>query len=129
MYQIILLIILFFFLISYIIFHFSIQYGANPDLQHTPNLEEDSPIIGSYATARLRDGGLVIIYCNRAQLDKSRNESKSPFSKNLWTNHEEEMSKVLPLRKLGKELGVDVEDDGMTSSDHSLETKSYSDQS
>jgi hypothetical protein len=35
--------------------------------------------------------------------------------------------KVLPLRKLGKELGVDVEDDGVNSSDSTNENKAYSD--
>lgn len=106
---------------------FNLTLGTKPHIHHAPNIFEDSSIIGSYAYAELRDGGCLPIFCNKKELDEARNKSKSSWTKTLWEDNPESMSKVLPLRKLGKELGVDVEDEGVNSSDSTNENKSYSD--
>lgn len=106
---------------------FNLTLGTKPHIHHAPNIFKDSPIIASYAYAELRDGGGYLpIICNKKELDEARNKSKSSWTQTLWEDNPESMSKVLPLRKLGKELGVDGEDDGVNSSDSVNENKSYS---
>jgi phage RecT family recombinase len=71
---------------------FNLTLGTKPHIHHAPNIFEDSPIIGSYAYAKLRDGGCLPIFCNKKELDEARNKSKSSWTKTLWEDNPESMS-------------------------------------
>ena len=87
---------------------FKLISGLEPSIHHVPDLKGDSPITGSYAFAEMRGGGYIIRYCNQDDIMKSKAESKgssSPYSP--WNKFYSEMVRLVPLRKLAKELITD----------------------
>lgn len=98
---------------------FSYSSGTNPRIHHIPNYREDSPVIGVYAYAEMKGTDKCVIrYCNQKDINRSKIESKSLENKDSpWVKHPDEMIRLIPLRKIGKELGVDEDNSIQTTTD------------
>lgn len=92
---------------------FSYSSGTNPHIHHVPNIFEESAIIGAYAYAEIKGSDhCAIRFCTKQDIDKAKSESKSADRENsIWKKHTDEMTRLVPLRKLAKELMVEKESD------------------
>ncbi len=87
---------------------FKLVSGMNPTIHHIPNVEEDSDIMGAYAYAELSEGSYLIRYCNQQEIEASKTASKGSSSPHSpWNKFFPEMARLVPLRKLAKELITD----------------------
>ncbi len=87
---------------------FKLVSGLEPTIHHVPHTGEDSEIIGSYAFAELISGGYIIRYCSHQDIMTSKAASKGSASPHSpWNKFFSEMARIVPLRKLAKELIVD----------------------
>jgi len=89
---------------------FVIEFGLNPRLVHRPAfLEPDrGDIVGFYAVARLKDGGIQYEFMSRGEVDAIRAKSKAgKFGP--WVDHYPEMGKKTVIRRLAKMLPLSVE--------------------
>lgn len=85
--------------------------GTNPRIDHVPDISEPCEIIGAYAYAEIKGSAhCTIRFCNKDDIEKSRAESKSAKNEgSIWQKYPEEMTRLIPLRKLAKELIVEKE--------------------
>lgn len=88
---------------------FECQSGINPVFKHeksigTPKKRED--IILSYAYVHLLTGGFEFVVCEREDIDRIRSASRS---RNIWTEHFEEMAKKTAVRRLFKIMPISSE--------------------
>lgn len=81
-------------------------YGANAErglfYDWTPkDFEENRPMVGVVATARMKQGGTTWAYLTRAQIEERR---PSYWQKTPWGSHPDEMAKKTAVRALAKYL-------------------------
>lgn len=88
---------------------YSVQFGDDERIIHEPKLDgERGPIVGAYAIARLRDGGIAREYLTREDLEKIRASSKSA-DEGPWSDWTDEMSRKSAVRRLAKFLPLSPE--------------------
>lgn len=87
---------------------FKLISGLEPSLHHIPNLSEDAEVIGAYAFAELAGGEYIIRYCTHQDIMVSKAASSGSGGANSpWNKYFSEMARLVPLRKLAKELITD----------------------
>lgn len=108
--------------------HANDSFKYNPAMDDVPNHSPDwfgdrGPMIGVYAVARMKDGGVVVEVMNLEQIDKIRGVSKSGSDKNgkpsgIWKKWPEEMAKKSVLRRIAKFLPSSADVDLMFDHDN-----------
>jgi len=73
-------------------------------LYHKPKLEMDGKILGAYAMVTLKNHHVQFKYCNRKEIEASKENSKSKGSDSPWVKHFDQMAQIVPLRKLARIL-------------------------
>ncbi len=73
-------------------------------LYHKPKLEMDGEILGAYAMITLKNHHVQFKYCNRKEIDASKDASKSKKPESPWFTHFDQMAQIVPLRKLARIL-------------------------
>jgi phage RecT family recombinase len=85
-----------------------ITAGSNPSINHTLDLSGSSPILGAYAIAELHNGNTVMRYSSLKEINEAKACSKGSGSPSSpWNKFFGEMARLVPLRKLAKELILD----------------------
>jgi recombination protein RecT len=88
---------------------FSVSYGLDEALEHTPFLEgPPGEVLGAYAVAHLAGGGIQWVYLPRHKLDAIKGGSPSG-NRGPWVSHFEEMCQKTAARALFKWLPVSIE--------------------
>ena len=88
---------------------FEFEYGLVQKLRHVPSRDEDpGPMIGVYAVAHLKDGGVQVEVMWKRQVDAIRGRSRAGRS-GPWVTDYEEMAKKTVLRRLCKLLPASPE--------------------
>tara|TARA_R110000822_G_scaffold123508_14_gene258018 strand:+ start:1413 stop:2225 length:813 start_codon:yes stop_codon:yes gene_type:complete len=90
------------------------NFSYNPAMEDVPNHKPDwfgdrGEMIGVYAVAKMKDGGVVVEIMNLDQLNKVRKVSRSGNDKDgtpkgIWKQWPEEMAKKSVLRRIAKYL-------------------------
>ena len=96
---------------------FDYELGMNPNIKHIPakdnkNIEN---LIASYGVVKFKNSESQIRVCFREEIDESMASSKgSTREDSPWKKYFEAMALVVPIRKMGKNLGLPlrVEDYG-----------------
>lgn len=89
---------------------FDYTLGTDKTLMHKPYRGEDAgEIIGAYAVAKLKDGGMEFEFMSRAQIDKIMRATQSRGASGPWKDHHEEMCRKTVVRRLFKWLPKSVE--------------------
>lgn len=73
-------------------------------LYHKPKLEMDGEILGAYAMVTLKNQHVQLKYCNRKEIEASKDASKSKKPESPWFSHFDQMAQIVPLRKLARIL-------------------------
>lgn len=73
-------------------------------IYHQPKLEMDGEILGAYAMVTLKNSQVQFKYCNRKEIDASKDASKSKKPESPWLTHFDQMAQIVPLRKLARIL-------------------------
>lgn len=84
-------------------FSYSIDQ-AGTTLFHKPKLEMDGEILGAYAMVTLKNQHIQFKYCNRKEIEASKNASKIKRPDSPWNTHFDQMAQIVPLRKLARTL-------------------------
>lgn len=82
---------------------FSIRYGTDQKLEHSPCLRGDrGELVGVYAYFHLKDGGFQFVFLRADELDAFAKEQKAKFSgaKSPWFTHELEMKLKTVMKRL-----------------------------
>ena len=92
-------------------------FSYNPAMDDVPNHSPDwfgdrGAMIGVYAVAKMKDGGIVVEVMNMAQISKVRRVSRSS-EKGPWAEWPEEMAKKSVLRRISKYLPSSADVDQM----------------
>lgn len=88
---------------------FSYELGMNPNIKHIPSKEakELEKLIATYGVVKLKSGEAQVKVCFRDEIEESKSNSRgSHKSDSPWNNHYEAMALVVPIRKMGKNLGL-----------------------
>jgi len=106
-------------------------FSFNPAMEEIPNhkpdwFEKDGPrgdMIGVYAVAKMKDGGVIVEIMNKTDLDKVRKVSRSGNDdkgnpKGIWKQWPEEMAKKSVLRRIAKYLPSSADIDQMFDHDN-----------
>lgn len=92
---------------------FKVTLGDDEGITHTPAWATDrGKMVGVYAIAKLKDGGIQRALLSAAEVEKVRNVSKSKGA-GPWVQWTEEMWKKTALRRLTKYLPMDAESERM----------------
>jgi recombination protein RecT len=102
--------------------HKNDNFKYNPAMDDVPNHSPDwfgdrGEMIGVYAVARMKDGGVVVEIMNMQQIDKVRNVSRSKNG-GPWQSWPEEMAKKSVLRRIAKYLPSSADVDQMFDHDN-----------
>lgn len=90
---------------------FDYELGMHPTVTHKPTKsnQERGELIATYGIVKLKNGEAQIKVCWLDEIEESKVASKG-FARNKnsspWTKHFEAMALVVPIRKLGKNLGL-----------------------
>jgi len=107
---------------------FEISHGLNRDLKHNYKFGESrGELIGAYAVAKYKDGGIHFVAMDKIQLEAIRNRSKYPNP--IWNSDYEEMAKKTTIRRLSKFLPLSEEKSESFHEANNLETKIEIDES
>ncbi len=104
---------------------FDIQYGTIDEIKHVPTMGERGGIIGYYAVAKLKDGGVQFEFMSNREVGEIRDASQGAY-KDEWVNkkktgkkvkqesspwwkHEEQMGKKTVIRRLCNYLPMSME--------------------
>jgi len=89
---------------------FTVEYGLNPTIRHTPPPLGDprGEVIGVYAVASLKDGTTQFEVMDRSEIDKIRQGSKAAGS-GPWRDFYGEMARKTVVRRLFKYLPISVD--------------------
>jgi phage RecT family recombinase len=93
---------------------------------HKPKLEMDGEILGAYAMVTLTNQHVQLKYCNRKEIEASKNASASlsKGSYSPWPVHFDQMAQIVPLRKLARTIAPSLHEwhleDPMASGSYSL---------
>jgi recombinational DNA repair protein RecT len=92
---------------------FRVTSGTTPHIHHVPNIFEKSPVIATYATAEIRGTAeKVFRICSIREINEAKKcNPGSENPKSVWNKSPNEMMRLVPLRKLAKELMVEKESD------------------
>lgn len=71
---------------------------------HQPKLEMDGEILGAYAMVTLKNHHIQLKYCNRKEIEASREASKTRGQESPWLKYFDQMALIVPLRKLARIL-------------------------
>lgn len=96
---------------------FSFDYMRTEDLSHRPFMGGDrGPLIGAWAMARLKDGGIAFDFMPKGDIDKIRDNSQGyrtakKFNNNEspWIQHYDQMARKTAVRRLAKYLPMSIE--------------------
>lgn len=80
---------------------FEIEYGLNERIVHKPAFKKDDKVIGAYCIAELKDGGFIMDYMTRDEIEHVRNSGMSGNS-DAWKKHWNEMARKCPIRRAFK---------------------------
>lgn len=99
---------------------FSYELGMNPNIKHIPSKEpkELEKLIATYGVVKLKNGEAQIRVCFKDEIEESKAASRGSHKPDSpWRNHYEAMALVVPIRKMGKNLGLPlkIEDFGEVS--------------
>lgn len=106
---------------------FSIDYGTEDRIVHTPYLGGGrGDMVGVYAVAKLKDGGVQFEFMTRPEIDAVRDGSQGyqtakRFNKtnSPWMKYYDEMAKKTVIRRLAKYLPMSIEMVGAVGIDES----------
>jgi len=88
---------------------FEYELGMNPNIRHVPSKEKQlkENLIATYGVVKLKSGEAQIKVCFRDEINESMECSSGSYkSDSPWVKHFEAMALVVPIRKLGKNLGL-----------------------
>ena len=88
---------------------FSYELGMNPNIKHIPSKEpkELDELIATYGVVKLKNGEAQIRVCFKDEIEESKTSSRGSHKPDSpWRNHYEAMAMVVPIRKMGKNLGL-----------------------
>jgi recombination protein RecT len=88
---------------------FEYELGMNPSIKHVPSKEKQlkENLIATYGVVKLKSGEAQIRVCFRDEINESMESSRSSHKPDSpWVTHFEAMALVVPIRKLGKNLGL-----------------------
>jgi len=88
---------------------FEYELGMNPNIKHFPSKEKQDRenLIATYGVVKLKSGEAQIKVCFRDEINESMEHSRSSHKPDSpWVTHFEAMALVVPIRKLGKNLGL-----------------------
>lgn len=95
--------------------------SSGENLEHEPNLFSDrGDLIGVYAIARTKDGGVYIEVMTLADIEKVKKSSRSA-SNGPWVTWFDQMAKKSVLRRLAKRLPSSTDLDQLLSDDDKAE--------
>jgi recombination protein RecT len=99
---------------------FSYELGMNPNIKHIPSKEPKDleKLIATYGVVKLKNGEAQIRVCFKDEIEESKAASRGSHKPDSpWRNHYEAMALVVPVRKMGKNLGLPlkIEDFGEAS--------------
>lgn len=86
---------------------FRFSLGLNPELEHTPCLEDRGKLIAVYAVARMKESAPQFVVMGKGDIDKIKKASKSGGGP--WKEWEAEMWKKTAIRRLCKMLPLSPE--------------------
>lgn len=88
---------------------FLYELGMNPNIKHIPshNEQELDKLIATYGVVKLKNGEAQIRVCWRKEIEESRAKSAGAHkSCHPWNTSYKEMALIVPIRKMGRILGV-----------------------
>ena len=88
---------------------FSYELGMNPNIKHIPSneLKNLDKLIATYGVVKLKSGEAQIKVCFRKEIEESKAASRGSHKPDSpWRNHYEAMALVVPIRKMGSNLGL-----------------------
>ena len=88
---------------------FEYELGMNPSIKHIPSKEKQASenLVATYGVVKLKSGEAQIKVCFRDEINESMEHSRSSHKPDSpWVTHFEAMALVVPIRKLGKNLGL-----------------------
>jgi phage RecT family recombinase len=88
---------------------FEYELGMNPNIKHIPSKEKQHKdnLIATYGVVKLKSSEAQIKVCFRDEINESMECSSGSYkSDSPWVKHFEAMALVVPIRKLGKNLGL-----------------------
>ena len=88
---------------------FEYELGMNPNIKHFPSKEKQHKdnLIATYGVVKLKSGEAQVKVCFRDEINESMESSRSSHKPDSpWVTHFEAMALVVPIRKLGKNLGL-----------------------
>ena len=88
---------------------FEYELGMNPNIKHIPSKEKQHKdnLIATYGVVKLKSGEAQIKVCFRDEINESMESSRGSHKPDSpWVTHFEAMALVVPIRKLGKNLGL-----------------------
>ena len=88
---------------------FEYELGMNPNIKHVPSKEKQHKdnLVATYGVVKLKSGEAQIKVCFRDEINESMESSRSSHKPDSpWVTHFEAMALVVPIRKLGKNLGL-----------------------
>lgn len=88
---------------------FYYELGMNPNIKHIPSKEpkELEKLIATYGVVKLKNGEAQIRVCFKDEIEESKAASRGSHKPDSpWRNHYEAMAMVVPIRKMGKNLGL-----------------------
>lgn len=90
---------------------FTLVYGLDEKLEHTPAMGERGEVIGFYAVAKLKDGGHCFEFMSRLQVERiqAAADAKNKFPSKVWKEHFIEMGRKTVIRRLAKYLPLSIE--------------------
>jgi recombination protein RecT len=90
-------------------YEFSYELGMNPNIKHIPSKapKELDKLIATYGVVKLKNGEAQIRVCFKDKIEESKTSSRGSHKPDSpWRNYYETMAMVVPIRKMGKNLGL-----------------------
>jgi phage RecT family recombinase len=88
---------------------FDYELGMNPNIKHIPakGKQTKDDLVASYGVVKLKNGEAQIRVCLRDEIDESMAVSRGSYkAESPWKTNFEAMSLVVPIRKMGNNLGL-----------------------
>ena len=86
--------------------------GGNQSFTFKPKVFSNAPIVGAFAYAQFQDGGLLLDFMSLEEIENTRKQSKAKNSL-PWERFFSEMAKKSVLRRLCKQIELDMNSDQM----------------
>ncbi|MFH5927423.1 recombinase RecT [Roseomonas xinghualingensis] len=111
------------------------EWGTEDRIKHTPRDGDRGPVVGFYAVAKLKDGGVQFEYMSLKEIEAIRDSSQGYQSamraasngrqpKHPWIDNFEAMGLKTVIRRLTKYLPMSIEMARAVAADEHAETKS-----